>query len=31
MVGFDVKAGVSAPISDDWKQKLSAFEGRNLD
>lgn len=31
MVGFDVKNGVSAPISDEWKQCLSAYEGRALD
>lgn len=30
MVGFDVKNGVSAPISDDWKRLLSAYEGREL-
>lgn len=30
MVGFDVKKGVSAPISDEWKQKLSDYEGRPL-
>lgn len=29
MVGFDVKAGVSAPISDEWKQRLTAFENPN--
>lgn len=30
MVGFDVKNGVSAPISDDWKQRLSSYEGHTL-
>ncbi len=30
MVGFDVKQGISAPISSEWKERLSTFEGRNL-
>lgn len=31
MVGFDVKAGVSAPISEEWKHRLTAYESRPLD
>lgn len=31
MVGFDVKNGVSAPISDEWKRLLAAYEDRPLD
>lgn len=27
MVGFDVKAGVSAPITEDWKTKIAEYEG----
>ncbi len=30
MVGFDVAAGVSAPISDEWKQAICAFEQADL-
>lgn len=30
MVGFDVAAGVSAPISDEWKQAICVFEGKDL-
>lgn len=31
MVGFDVKNGTSAPIADDWKEKLTTYEARSLD
>lgn len=31
MVGFDVKVGVSAPISEEWKHRLTAYESRPLD
>lgn len=31
MVGFDVKNGVSAPISDEWKMRLTEYECRRLD
>ena len=31
MVGFDVKNGVSAPISDDWKNLIAAYENRSLE
>ncbi|MBO7317633.1 MAG: acyl-CoA thioesterase [Bacteroidales bacterium] len=30
MVGFDVEAGVSAPISDEWKDAIRRFEGSDL-
>lgn len=30
MVGFDVEAGVSAPISDEWKDAIRQFEGSDL-
>ena len=30
MVGFDVEAGVSAPISDEWKDAIRQFEGLDL-
>jgi acyl-CoA thioester hydrolase len=30
MVGFDVEAGVSAPISDEWKNAIRQFEGSDL-
>ena len=30
MVGFDVEAGVSAPISDVWKDAIRQFEGSDL-
>lgn len=31
MVGFDVKNGTSAPIADDWKEKLTTYEARSLE
>jgi acyl-CoA thioester hydrolase len=30
MVGFDVEAGVSAPISDEWKDAIRQYEGSDL-
>ena len=30
MVGFDVAAGVSAPISDEWKEAICRFENADL-
>ena len=27
MVGFDVKTNTSKPISDEWREAISAFEG----
>ena len=30
MVGFDVATGVSAPISDEWKNAIRQFEGSDL-
>ena len=30
MVGFDVKAGTAAAISDEWKEALCRFEGKEL-
>ena len=30
MVGFDVAAGVSAPISDEWKEAICHFENADL-
>lgn len=30
MVGFDVEAGVSAPISDEWKEAICRFENADL-
>ncbi len=30
MVGFDVAAGVSAPISDEWKEALCRYEHAEL-
>ena len=30
MVSFDVKTQTSVHLSDEWKAKLQAFEGRNL-
>jgi len=27
MVGYDYRSGKTHPISDDWRQKISAFEG----
>ena len=30
MVGFDVQSGVAAAISDEWKEALCRFEGRDL-
>ena len=30
MVGFDVTTGVSAPISDEWKNAIRQFEGSDL-
>ena len=30
MVGFDVEAGISAPISDEWKDAIRQFEGSDL-
>ena len=30
MVGFDITAGRAAPISDEWKEALCRFEGKEL-
>ena len=30
MVGFDVARGCAAPIAEEWKVALNAFEGREL-
>ena len=30
MVGFDITAGRAAPISDEWKEALCQFEGKEL-
>ncbi len=30
MVGFDVENGVSAPISDEWKEAICRFENTDL-
>ena len=30
MVGFDITAGRAAPISDEWKEALCRFEGKNF-
>ena len=30
MVGFDIAAGVSAPISDEWKEAICKFEKADL-
>ncbi len=30
MVGFDVAAGVSAPINDEWKQAICTYEKADL-
>ena len=30
MVGFDIARGCAAPIADEWKIALNAFEGRDL-
>lgn len=30
MVGFDVQSGVAAAISDEWKEAICRFEGRDL-
>ena len=30
MVGFDVEKGCAAPIADEWRTALTAYEGRDL-
>ncbi|MDR0830020.1 MAG: acyl-CoA thioesterase [Prevotellaceae bacterium] len=30
MVGFDQKTQTSKPISDEWRQAISAFEGKKM-
>lgn len=30
MVGFDIKTGTAAAISDDWKEAICHFEGKDL-
>ena len=30
MVGFDITAGRATPISDEWKEALCRFEGKEL-
>ncbi|MDE6033867.1 MAG: hypothetical protein K2G15_07865, partial [Muribaculaceae bacterium] len=30
MVSIDLKSKITTPITSDWRQKLSAFEGRQF-
>jgi acyl-CoA thioester hydrolase len=30
LVGYDYHSGKTCPIPDDWKQKIAAFEGLDI-